>query len=179
MKLAALRNVLPDANSRDQLAERSRAVGRGIAEIRTLSFDLQLPWSEPTTSLESAVAQFSTGFGRRTGLKIVLNTGSGSGEFAQGKTALILIRVLQEALLNVYRHANARSVRVSFAFDGHTATLAVEDDGRGMRLVEGVPPGGGGLVGMRDRIRRLGGVLRIESGPMGTMVSACLPVPGH
>jgi signal transduction histidine kinase len=85
---------------------------------------------------------------------------------------LALVRVLQEALLNVHRHAMASSVTVSLARYGQAAKLTVQDDGRGMDLREGV---GVGLVAMRDRIRRFGGALQIESGPAGTSISASVP----
>ena len=63
MGLAALQGKAPDAESREALAALARAVERGLAEIRTLSFGLQLPWCEAGISFERALAQFASGFG--------------------------------------------------------------------------------------------------------------------
>jgi signal transduction histidine kinase len=171
MGLSALQRSMPNAATREKLADLTRALDRGLAEIRTFSFGLQFPWCEPGGSLEIAIAQFATGFGRRAGLKVSVEVAPLCGALGEG-AALALVRVLQEALLNVHRHAMASSVTVSLARYGQAAKLTVQDDGRGMDLREGV---GVGLVAMRDRIRRFGGVLQIESGRAGTTISASVP----
>jgi signal transduction histidine kinase len=174
MGLTALQSSMPDAETREKLSRLTRALDRGLAEVRTFSFGLQLPWCEPGASLESAVAQFANGFGRRAGLKVSLDLASSGGMLGQS-AALALVWVLQEALLNVHRHATATSVRISLARCGQAAKLTVQDDGRGMDLGEGAPPGGAGLAAMRDRVGRVGGALQIESGPAGTTISASIP----
>lgn len=175
MGLAALEGSARDADSREKLAGLAHAVAQGLAEIRTFSFALQLPWSEPETSFETAVAHFAAGFGRRTGMAVTLDVAPSAGALENGQ-GLALMRVLQEALLNAHRHARANSVRVYFRSDDDAAWLAIQDDGCGMDMVDGTPPSGAGLVSMRDRIRAVGGVLGIESGAGGTTVSVCLPL---
>jgi len=84
-------------------------------------------------------------------------------------------RIVQEALTNVVRHAQARSVRVELSYAARALTVTVTDDGRGA-----VRPGrpGYGIVGMRERAQACGGTLRTGAGDggRGFSVSATLPV---
>jgi signal transduction histidine kinase len=79
---------------------------------------------------------------------------------------LALFRALQEALSNVLRHADARSVDVGISLAGQGVLLRVRDDGRG--LPDGLSPerlevtGHMGLAGMRERITALGGTVRLR-----------------
>lgn len=87
---------------------------------------------------------------------------------------LDLLRIVQEALTNVLKHACARSVEVAVARDGRASGLvvAIRDDGRGIQ------PGssdGHGLANMRKRARRLGATLDVASSPAGTAVTIVLP----
>lgn len=86
---------------------------------------------------------------------------------------LQILRILQEALTNVIRHAAARHLTVSARFDPslRSARLCVQDDGRGL---EGAGSGRG-LKNMRTRTGRLGATLRISSDASGTLV--CLEIP--
>ncbi|MDR7274799.1 sensor histidine kinase [Catenuloplanes atrovinosus] len=93
-----------------------------------------------------------------------------------------LLRVAQEALTNVARHAHATRVGVTLSFLDTEAALDIRDDGRGFpaRGDSGADSGGGfGLIGMRQRMEDLSGTLRIESEPgAGTGISARVPVKG-
>jgi PAS domain S-box-containing protein len=96
-----------------------------------------------------------------------------------------LYRVLQEALTNVARHAEARHVRVRLGREAATLTLCVQDDGIGMtpRAARG-PLGAGqhrglGLEGMRERVALLGGSVHVDSEPgKGTTVAVRIPLQG-
>ena len=87
----------------------------------------------------------------------------------------VLYRVVQEALTNVLKHAQATNV--SIVYDRRPAELRVviEDDGRGFDVEDagggGTVPDGRrrlGLSGMRERLAMIGGVLRVESSSAGT-----------
>jgi len=85
-----------------------------------------------------------------------------------------IYRVVQEALHNCARHAQARSVRVVVRQEESRIVLSVEDDGRGFdaRRVRGL-----GLVGMEERVRHLGGAFHVRSTPgAGTKVDVELPL---
>jgi len=90
---------------------------------------------------------------------------------------LALYRIVQEALSNVVRHADAARVRVAMEVDSVRLHVAVEDDGRGFdpRRAEGGMPGLG-LIGMRERVRNAGGSFELDAGPgRGTRVRVSIP----
>jgi signal transduction histidine kinase len=88
--------------------------------------------------------------------------------------ALQLLRVAQEALTNVLKHARATRVEVRLRQIGDMLEMEVEDDGRGLGMVP--PRQGHGLGNMRTRARRLGGELEMRSGASGTCVVLRLPM---
>lgn len=83
----------------------------------------------------------------------------------------VLALAVREAVTNVLRHARARSCSILLAHAGTVLRLEVTDDGRG-----GLPPEGGGLTGMRERLESLGGTLD-RSGTDGTHLTLTLPLP--
>jgi signal transduction histidine kinase len=88
---------------------------------------------------------------------------------------LQLLRIAQEALTNVLKHAAAAHVTLRLASDGIRLVLAIEDDGRGLPARPGAD--GRGLANMRARAGRLGAELAIEALPRGTRVLLELPLP--
>jgi signal transduction histidine kinase len=88
-----------------------------------------------------------------------------------------LLRVAQEALANVAKHAIATHAGVTLSYMGDVVTLDVRDDGKGFSVTGAAPGEGGfGLTAMRQRVTRLAGQLEIESEPGGgTAVSASVP----
>lgn len=93
--------------------------------------------------------------------------------------ALQVMRIVQEAIANVLKHAGATRLRVRVDVAGNVGSrhvcVAVEDDGSGF----GAAPGGGrGLANMRRRAGLLGGRLELEGGPAGTSVRLLLPLEG-
>jgi len=86
-----------------------------------------------------------------------------------------IYRLIQEALTNVVRHAQALSVRVAVAFDGAEVTVEVQDDGAGFDI--DARASGFGITGMRERVYLAGGVLSIESSERGTLLRARLAAP--
>lgn len=89
-----------------------------------------------------------------------------------------LFRVVQEALTNVARHAQATHVSVVVEHDRGQLIAVVEDDGTGFS-VDSVEPGRSGLVGMRERVTLVGGTLDFESEPAGgTTVIVTIPITG-
>jgi signal transduction histidine kinase len=85
-------------------------------------------------------------------------------------------RVVQEALTNVLKHADASAVSIDIADRHGELTLLVRDDGRGAAIGQAAPANGHGIVGMRERVATFGGTLRV--GPIaggGFEVSASIP----
>src|SRR5689334_1910501 len=79
--------------------------------------------------------------------------------------AIALFRVIQEGLMNVVRHANARQVRLALTSDEKRFLILLIDDGSGMELNDAPFRWSHGLAGMRQRVQALGGQFAIESSP--------------
>lgn len=114
---------------------------------------------------------------RHAGLEITLAAeGSRSERPIPAQVGVAAYRIVQEALTNVLRHADARRVRVCLRWAETTLVVEVTDDGHG----PGDPTGGYGLAGMRERAESCGGSLR--AGPpenprkTGFVVTATLPL---
>jgi signal transduction histidine kinase len=110
---------------------------------------------------------------KRTGIRVHVAAADTAGDLPDALKTCIY-RVVQEALHNCARHAQARSVRVVVRQEECRIVLSVEDDGRGFdaRRVRGL-----GLVGMEERVRHLGGAFHIRSTPgTGTKVDVELPL---
>jgi len=98
-------------------------------------------------------------------------------EAFDGEVAQCVLRVVQEGLTNIVRHANASRVDLSLLQNGTTVQIRLADNGRGL---DGRPSGqagcGLGLQGMRERIALLGGQLEFSSPAGGGFVlNASLP----
>jgi len=87
-----------------------------------------------------------------------------------------MLRIAQEALSNVGKHAAATRVAVTLTYDDEEVILDVRDDGVGFDPSHAAQPTSFGLRGMRQRVDRLAGALEVEAAPgAGTAVSARLP----
>ena len=118
--------------------------------------------------------------GRQSGLEIELEVDLG---YETGRTSArhveqiesTIYRLVQEALTNVIKHAEARRVRVEVTDHDEVIELRVTDDGRGFDR-DAPGDGGFGLLGMRERVGLVHGSLEIESTPGGgTSVRAVFP----
>jgi signal transduction histidine kinase len=142
---------------------------------RNISENLR-PGMLDVLGLGAAVEHHVSRFMVATGIRCRLTLSH--GEFnVDNKVATAAFRIVQEALTNVARHAQARHVDVRLVDLEHSLAVIVQDDGRGIP-VEGTESGKRryGLLGMSERATLLGGSLQIESTPdTGTRVEAILP----
>jgi signal transduction histidine kinase len=92
---------------------------------------------------------------------------------------LSLYRIAHEALNNVARHAHAHLVKMWLEVAGDQVHLVVEDDGRGFDPAH-APKDHFGLIGMNERVKLIGGDLKLETSPgKGTRVEVDVPLEGQ
>ena len=91
----------------------------------------------------------------------------------------VLVRVVQESLTNVVRHAGDPAATVRVSYRDHEVSTTVSDRGRGVVRPDATGSGGRGLAGLRARVEELGGTLRAAARPGGGFeVSARIPTTG-
>lgn len=166
-----------DDSGRRALGEALQLTDRCAAELRAICAGLR-PAVLDDLGLEPAVRQLIDEFVERTGLAVSLTLALPEAEeaVASGPVALCAYRILQEALTNVRRHAEASRVWVDLGCDASGLSLRVEDDGRGFDLKAGERSAGLGLAGMHERATLAGGCVEIEStSASGTLVHFYLP----
>lgn len=158
----------------DGRKEASAMVARALAQVRDLS-NLLRPSALDDLGLVPAVRGLAEDFARRTHVQVKLDIDEGLR--APGPDVQVVIyRVIQEALTNVARHADAREVNVRLANGDGRVQLLIEDDGRGF---ESEPTPHLGLLGMRERVAELGGTLHIAGAPgRGVQLEVSLPIAG-
>ncbi|WP_328611079.1 sensor histidine kinase [Amycolatopsis sp. NBC_00345] len=129
-----------------------------------------------SATLPDALAEVTRLWGERTGVRAGF-TATGTAEALHPELEATLLRITQEALSNVAKHAAADRVGLTLSYMSDEVTLDVRDDGVGFDP-DAPPPaeGGFGLPGMRRRVERLAGTLHVESEPGGgTAISVNLP----
>lgn len=155
--------------------EMSAAVDSLSSDVRTLMNELH-PTVLDDLGFCVALEEFVAAQRETAPFAISLDIESRLREWRSAADAM-LFRILQEALLNIRKHAAARNVAVSFeqGADG-AARLRIADDGAGFDP-RGVQPGHFGLLTMRERAEALGGMLEVSSAP-GQGAVLVVTVPG-
>ena len=143
-------------------------------EIRTFSFVAHPPSLE-TNGLAVALEDLANGFAKRTGLEVKAEVSDVGAASASVEAAIY--RLSQEALANIHRHASAKNARIRLVGRQHCLHLIVLDDGVGLHALDVSERKsiGVGLMGMRERVRELGGRISMKSGVRGTVVTVSLP----
>jgi two-component system nitrate/nitrite sensor histidine kinase NarX len=123
--------------------------------------------------LEGALGEYLRKYSRQTGIKATLRCDDAARRALTPRSEVQLLRVVQEALTNVRKHAGAHLAAVSLSADEGVVTLSVVDDGSGFdpsRLEEALDHGFG-LASMRERVEQIGGTLAVHTAPgTGTRV---------
>ncbi|MFZ0269584.1 sensor histidine kinase [Caulobacter sp.] len=150
------------------------SLNEALKETRILSYLVE-PRDLGPDGLSAGIRQFVAGFARRTGLEVRLDADPAIDGVSPALRHAAL-RIVQEALLNAHRHADAGSVSIALDLDPERLTVSVIDDGRGMGSERGEPCLGVGIPGMRARARQFSGHLEISSDGTGTRIVATLPL---
>lgn len=160
------------AEAREHLDSVRSLAEKTVNEVRDLALLLR-PSMLDDFGLVPALNWHARETGKRTGLNIVLNADEAADDLPDEHKTCIY-RLVQEAVHNSSRHANANNVEVELRREAGKVRFSIRDDGDGFdpRYVRGL-----GLLGMEERVRRLGGRLAIDSRPgRGTAILAELPV---
>jgi two-component system NarL family sensor kinase len=147
---------------------------RGVmADVRRISHDLR-PTLLDDLGLSSALEQIAREFGERSG--VAVETQLDSLPKIPEAAATAMFRVVQEALGNVAKHADAKHVWLQLRYSDIGLELQLRDDGRGFDVSDKLRQAreGLGLTNMRERMETLGGKFSIQSAPGATVLTASL-----
>jgi PAS domain S-box-containing protein len=180
INLALLANATPEVRASNDFVDR-------VADTRALIDDTTSNIREICTELHSSVLDgggmlgvvqnYVQHFARRTGLKVAVHCAHEETHLAPA-LALPLFRILQEALTNCAKHANAHTVNIRLQLQSLPMYLEVQDDGIGFdpSKITGVPRTGGlGLMNMRETAEFVGGTLSIHS-HAGAGTTVCVDI---
>jgi signal transduction histidine kinase len=145
-----------------------------LQELRSFSC-LMHPSALQSAQLRTTLQDYTNGYSRRTTIRVDvrLNAKADALPYELQRT---LLRIMQEGLANIHRHAAATHAAVQLRFIAGLLHLIIKDDGRGLGRATAGFKFGRGLAGIDARARHHDGKLRIQGGPHGTMLHICIPV---
>jgi two-component system, NarL family, sensor kinase len=168
-----------DASGRDK--DLSDAMGAILQKIRETSYLLHPPLLDEA-GLRAALHWYVDGLMQRSKLQISLTFHPDVLSGVPKEIEMTIFRIVQEALANVYRHAESQSARVEILGQSGEVILRVRDYGKGISprisRMESSAQLGVGITGMRERVRQFGGDLSITRAEPGTLVEARIPLSG-
>lgn len=151
---------------------------QALEELHQLAYELR-PSALDDLGLVAALQRYAEDFGRRTGVRMEVELDPIEGIKLEPATEIALYRIVQEALTNVAKHAEATTASVVLHVRGSALLLIIEDDGKGFEVPD-IPHSEGkhfGLMGMYERVNLLGGKLTVESSPgSGTAIYVEVPL---
>jgi signal transduction histidine kinase len=174
LALRSLEEKAADEETRTTVAQVRELVVATLHDVRRLAVELR-PKALDDFGLEAALERLTQTFAEQAGLPVDFHATLGSGRLPE-EVETALYRIVQEALTNIVKHAQASRVSVVLTRKGESAVAVIEDDGLGFDPDE-TRDGGFGLVGMRERVALLDGRLAIEASPgSGTTIAAEVPL---
>jgi signal transduction histidine kinase len=163
-----------DARTSQTLAECKALVDTILRSVRDLVMGLR-PSMLDDFGLQAALEWHVRDLARRYSLPVDLDV-EGQLDDLPDQYRTCVYRIVQEALTNSVRHADAKRVRVHVLGGPDILTVVVADDGVGFDRTQHLP--GLGLRGMEERVREIGGTITIQSPPTGgTTLEVRLPLP--
>ncbi|MEN8172510.1 MAG: GAF domain-containing sensor histidine kinase, partial [Chloroflexota bacterium] len=148
-----------------EIAHQSEIILSAYTDVREAIDGLRLNIEKPT-QLSKRLSSYASEFARQTGLEVKFESNPEDMSVSPD-IGLQILRIAQEALTNVRKHAHANNVIISISDDKHYLTLRVDDDGRGFPTEDKTNTiyQSHGLTSMRERAEELGGTLTIATGP--------------
>jgi PAS domain S-box-containing protein len=175
-----LDNVLqqkPGPADRQACAEATGIIERAIQQVRSMSHLLHPPLLDEV-GLLSALTWYSDGLTERSGIQTSLDVQPADFPRLAPDLETAIFRIVQEALTNVFRHAEATQVWISVSHRRESTFVSVRDNGKGIdEKVAELEPGsvGVGIGGIKQRAKEFGGELRIVNANPGTIVEVVIP----
>lgn len=171
INLGMVESLLSDetAEARARLEDTQALLTDTVSSIRGLTTDLR-PVVLDFAGLWPAVDSYAQQFSARTGIAVTLS-GEAQARLPADQESL-LFRIVQEAMTNCAKHAQAQNISIELHHDAAHARLSISDDGKGFEPDPARPPSGLGLLTMRERAEFAGGSFSLESQPgRGTRIS--------
>jgi signal transduction histidine kinase len=176
MGLKSAEQACHDAQLATQLRQLQQLTDEMCLAIRELTLRLR-PAALDEVGLQEALTQQIEVWSERTGIQTDFHFGPVIAMRLGKEIEATVYRVVQEALTNVLKHAQAKRVSIVVTERNGQLHVIVEDDGRGCDAQRRPSGGGLGLLGMRERLSSLHGHLEIESSPGGgTTLFARIPL---
>lgn len=163
--------------ARALLADAQTSADTALHSVRDMSHLLH-PSALDDLGLVAALESLVADFRRRHQIAVEF-VQKGQDRRLHAETERAIYRIVQEALTNIARHAEATAGAVQLDVEPSTATVTIEDNGIGFDVVDVERPGkrrGLGLLSIRERVTGLRGTVRIESSPRGSRIEVALPV---
>lgn len=157
--------------ARKHLALAARTARENLTEARALVAGL-MPTALGTGSLDEAIRRQLERFAEETPISVTYHADAGTAELPT-VLEVVLLRMVQESLTNVRKHAQATEVVITLRLNEDCLALRVRDNGVGFDP-DG-PVDGFGLRGMRNRAEQVGGKLTVHSGENGTDIELEVP----
>jgi PAS domain S-box-containing protein len=178
INLQAIRQAPESSTHTSRVEECIPMVERALRQVRDLSLDLR-PSLLDDLGLVPALRWFVDRQARQTG--ITARFKADSVERLSPEVEIVCFRIVQEALTNVARHAQAQNVEVKLTYKNGELELSVQDDGRGFDVAATMKCAGQqeslGLLGMQERTSLAGGQIDVDSEPgRGTTIRARFPI---
>ncbi len=172
MHLAAAKHSNPEA-VQAEVQQAENAAREGLDEIRRIVWDMR-PEKIEKASLVEAVEELAARWSAENSIQVKMKvTGTPRSLTPSAETALL--RISQEAMHNINKHARAKNVNITFSFMEDLFVMDIADDGLGFDPSKSSD--GFGLKTMRDRAEELSGTLTIESEQgIGTAIAVSLPI---
>jgi PAS domain S-box-containing protein len=148
-------------------------------EIRTTSYLLHPPLLDEN-GLPAALSWYIRGLSDRSGLDIAFRISEEFGRLPRD-LELVVFRLVQECLTNIYRHSGSKTADIQVHRDSDRILVEVRDQGKGIpperlaQIEQGIS--GVGLRGMRERLRQFQGEMILDSVAAGTTVMVTIPIP--
>ncbi len=177
IRLHVLRTMLSDAEQLKVVSNLEATVDQAIGRLRHLIFELR-PTTLDHDGLVPALRLYLDQMHAETGIVFELQSQLSAEPAAEPRVTLY--RLAQEALVNVRKHAQAHSVRVSLEERDRGISVRVQDDGHGFHVsrAAAAEPGHLGMAAMRERAQMAGGWFEVDSAvKRGTTVEFWIPLP--